>query len=347
VSYADPIVLHETTRRQVLLVRFFIKRSFGSDIALRIVTYRKARPPFQWNKMEARSLSLPEDAARRLLGCLKEHFAVAEGDEDGSYIVVRLSDGEAQLSSHDPAAVASALTKLLSQKDIVKHLRDTEVTEELAEALRGAIRLREMRSAVAQLEAQLDSGVTDEKVYQRWCREHAWAFGNAYVMPDDVREISPGDHLDLLLPTIISGYRDIVELKRPDMQVLLYDDSHRNHYFSAEVSRAIGQCHRYMDVFAEEAAHGLRDHPEILAYHPRATIVIGRSIDWQLPQWKALHGLNSRLVGITVMTYDQLLAQGERLVEMLASQPSPDGGEEMPLGTADLHENPWGDEVPF
>ena len=90
VSYADPIVLHETSRRQVLLVRFFIKRSFGTDIALRIVTYRKARPPFQWNAMEAKSLSLPEDAARRLLGVLKEHFAVAEGDEDGSYMLVRL-----------------------------------------------------------------------------------------------------------------------------------------------------------------------------------------------------------------------------------------------------------------
>ena len=33
VSYADPIVLHETSRRQVLLVRFFIKRSFGTDMA--------------------------------------------------------------------------------------------------------------------------------------------------------------------------------------------------------------------------------------------------------------------------------------------------------------------------
>ncbi len=114
-------------------------------------------------------------------------------------------------------------------------------------------------------------------------------------MRDEVREISPGDHLDVLLPTVISGYRDIVELKRPDMEVLHYDSRHRNFYFSAEVSKAIGQCHRYLDVLHEVAATGLRDHPEIVAYHPRGIIVIGRS-----------------------MTYDQLLAQGERLLEMLS-----------------------------
>jgi hypothetical protein len=33
-----------------------------------------------------------------------------------------------------------------------------------------------------------------------------------------------------------------------------------------------------------------------------------------------LHGLNRRLAGITVMTYDQLLAQGERLVKLLGEQ---------------------------
>ena len=48
-------------------------------------------------------------------------------------------------------------------------------------------------------------------------------------MSDDVREISAGDTIDLLLPTVISGYRDIVELKRPDGKVLLYDNAHKNY----------------------------------------------------------------------------------------------------------------------
>ena len=133
-----------------------------------------------------------------------------------------------------------------------------------------------------------------------------------------MREISTGDTLDILLPTVIAGYRDIVELKRPDMHVLYYDERHKNYYFSADVSKAIGQCHRYLDVLHEIAAKGLRDNPEIVAYHPRAIIVIGRSVGWEEAKLKALHGLNRRFSGITVMTYDHLLAQGERLVEMLS-----------------------------
>jgi hypothetical protein len=154
-----------------------------------------------------------------------------------------------------------------------------------------------------------------------------------------VRDISTGDRLDILLPTVIAGYRDLVELKRPDMPVLLYDQGHRDFYFSADVSKAIGQCHRYLDVLHEIAANGLRDHPEIVAYHPRAIIVIGRSSDWDEDKLKALHGLNRRLSGLVVMTYDQLLAQGERLVEILSPSGEP--------SNAAVKSSDFDDDIPF
>lgn len=319
VGYGDPVILHETSRQRVQLVPFFIHRSHGGELAVKLVTYRKAEHA-EWVMDMEKAISLDGPAARKLLRGLRAHLRVAEEDADGNYILLRVNDGTAEIGEHDPKAVAAALTKVLSSREIVEHLADTELSEELLTAFRGAIRLSEMRSAVSQLRQYLDSGENDERVYQRWCEEHSWAFGNAYVMRDEVREISPGDHLDLLLPTVISGYRDIVELKRPDMAVLQYDSKHRNHYFSADVSRAMGQCHRYLDVLHEVAAQGLRDHPEIVAYHPRGIIVIGRSNDWEEEELKALHGLNRRLAGLTVMTYDQLLAQGERLVSMLSTR---------------------------
>jgi hypothetical protein len=201
-----------------------------------------------------------------------------------------------------------------------------------------------MRSAVAQLRQFLDGGESSERVYQKWCEKHSWAFGNAYVMRDEVREISTGDTLDLMLPSVIAGYRDIVELKRPSMEVLLYDEPHQNYYFSSDVSKAIGQCHRYLDVLHEAASNGLRDHPEVVAYHPRAIVVIGRSIGWGEEQHRALHGLNRRLSGLTVMTYDHLLAQGERLVEMLA--PNTETSPEDPF-VSDSEFNPFDEDIPF
>jgi Domain of unknown function (DUF4263) len=325
----DPVILRDSSRSRVQFVPFFVPRTDGTELALKIITYRKNLPPSDWVLVQEKSLSLKESEGRQLLGALRDHLAVAESDEDGRYILIRVDEGTASLGDHNPVAVAAALAKVLSQNEIVQHLATTELSESLINAFRGAIRLKEMRSAVAELRNLLDSHEAAEERYQAWCREHSWAFGNAYVMSDEVRDISIGDSIDLLLPTVISGYRDIVELKRPDREVLLYDTTHKNYYFSSDVSRALGQVHRYLDVLQEVAANGLRDHPEIVAYHPRAIVVIGRSQGWQSEKLKALHGLNSRLSGVTVMSYDQLLAQGERLIEVLCpneldtqSQPS-------------------------
>lgn len=336
VSYGDPVVLHETRQSRVVMVPFFIPRSDHDQLSIKIQTFKRRPPPLDWVEAEEKSVSLKEDAARRLLASLRAHLAVAEEADDGNFLLIRVSEGTASLGDHDPAAVASALARVLGQEEIVAHLQGTELSSELLTAFRGAIRLSEMRRAVVQLRSHLDDGEASEDVYQSWCEEHTWAFGNAYVMRDTVRQISVGDHLDLMLPTVIAGYRDIVELKRPDMAVLQYDQGHKNYYFSAEVSKAIGQCHRYLDVLHEVAAQGLRDHPEVVAYHPRATIVIGRSAGWSEDKLRALHGLNRRLAGVTIMTYDHLLAQGERLVEMLSPSDSeaeaePDFDDDMPF----------------
>lgn len=336
VSYGDPVILHETTVSRQVLIPFFIPRSSGTELAVKLITYRKAKPPMDWVTVEEKSISLSGQAARELLRGLKEHLAVAQEDDNGEYIAIRVSDGAAKVADLDPGVVAKAVIGLLSRDDIARHLTTRELGSEFISAFRVSVRIQELRLAVAELRQHLDAGVVDEQVYQRWCENHSWSFGNAYVMRDDVRQVTPGDKLDVLLPTVIAGYRDVVELKRPSMEVLVYDTSHRNYYFSAEVSKAIGQCHRYLDVLAEEAAKGLRDHPEIVAYHPRAIIVIGRSAGWDDDKLRALHGLNSRLHGLSVMTYDQLLAQGERLVELVAQAPDEDEPEMQMLECDDI-----------
>jgi hypothetical protein len=322
VAYGTPLVLHDSTKACVNLVPFFIPRSDHTELAIKITTHKKSQLP--WILDAGKSVSLSEAATRRLLAGIQGHLKIAEESGDGDFLLIRISQGTAQLGTHDPAIIAAALTKVLSQDEILTHIGNTELTSELTAAFRGAIRLSEMRAAVAELRTSLDEGDDIESTYQNWCEKHSWAFGNAYVLRDTVREISPSDHLDLLLPTVIAGYRDIVELKRPGMEVLLYNRAHRNFYFAADVSQAIGQCHRYLDVLHEVAAQGLRDHPEIVAYHPRAIIVIGRSKGWQESKLRALHGLNRRLSGINIMTYDHLLAQGERLIDLLSAPKSTD-----------------------
>lgn len=140
VSYSDPIELHNSRKSKVVLVPYFIPRSNGTDLAIKIITSVKAEPPNEWKIVSEKSLSLNEAASRRLLIGLRQHLAVAEEAEDGSYILIRVSDGTADIGELDPVIVASALAKVLSHEDIVKHLGEAELSDELVEALKGALK---------------------------------------------------------------------------------------------------------------------------------------------------------------------------------------------------------------
>ena len=324
VSYGDAVVIHESNKSRVVMVPFYIARTIGTDLSIKIITYKKATPPTAWLAVEEKSISLNETASRKLLQAIREHLTVADGEGDGDYLLIKLAEGTTNLGEHDPAQVANALTKVLSRRDLITHLKAADLGTELTSALKRSIRIKGLQSAVENLRHNLDSGIDDEATYQQWCQQHSWSFGNSYFPPDQIRQITRSDKIDLLLPTVVGGFRDIVELKRPGMEVLRKDVSHENYYFASEVSKAIGQCHRYLDLLHQAADNGLLDHPEVVAYHPRATIIIGRSNDWDADKLRSLHGLNRRLNSISVMTFDHLLAQGERLLGIFDSEQVPD-----------------------
>lgn len=323
VSYANEVV-HETRRKRVTVVPFFIDRSKGKSVSFKIQTHERKKGDdgvFSWIFAEEKSLNLNEEAARKTVAAMQRHLRVGEENADeGDFIVIKVREGVADVADIDPSTMARAVADILKEKDIVEHLANLDLGPELESALRGAMRLRELRDALATLREMLESGVKLESHYQRWCAKHAWAFGTSTLDPDDVRAISAGDTVDFLVPSSLTGLRDLIELKRPDVDVLRYDKSHKSYFWSSEASKALGQCHRYLDALHDNARRGLPDYDGVIAYHPRATIVIGRSEGWSSARNEALHGLNARLSGMTLMTYDQLLRQGEQLVRALAPE---------------------------
>ncbi|MER8098503.1 Shedu anti-phage system protein SduA domain-containing protein [Streptomyces goshikiensis] len=265
------------------------------------------------------------------LQALKRHvdqaLAVAGQDEDGQYLVLRADALSTQLEASDDAV--AAIGTALESRRLAARIAQEVNPETLAQAFSVMVRVGELRAAVTELQDHLSEGRNKEDVYQDWCERHSWAFGNAYVARDDHRVIGVGDHVDLLMKSAASGLRDVYELKRPDNDVILYDATHQNWYWSAHTAKAIGQCHRYLDTLHRGAEHGLHPaRPDIVAYHPRAVVVLGRSNDWEETKLRALHGLNSRMHGITVMTYDQLVSQCQVLLEhMTATAGDPSAGE--------------------
>lgn len=316
IDYGKPVVLRETPKTKVQVLAWYITHTNHTETQIKIECFRKSGKESAWTPDGRKSLTLTEEASRRLLASLPPMLGLAEEDT-GHFIAIRTSGGVASSGAHSTETVAKAILGTLAQPDFVSHLSGMELGDELGKALRHAIHLKEMRDAISRLNTMLACDTHSEQDYQEWCDRHFWAFGNGYVVRDDVRRMSRSDQADAILKRTASGFRDIIELKLPSALVIRWDESHAAHYFGAEVSKAIGQCHRYLDVFSDEARTGLRDRTDIVAYHPRAIIVVGRSNDWTPEQEKSLHGLNTRLHGITIMTYDHLLQQAERLVEIV------------------------------
>lgn len=317
VGYASSdVVVHRSSKRRILFRPWYIPhKTHPHGLAGKLIT----QLPSDGNWVDEHELNLDEDAVTALRQAFDEHAAVAASGEKGTLLLFRGAD-VGMAKDADAGELVGALVRLLHRADVLQRFAEHDLGEEILAALQGSIRLQEFRLAVAQLRELLDGGVVEERFYQEWCTRHSWAFGNAHAEPDAIRRVSRTDDVDILMPRVLTGYRDIVELKRPDHNVLAKDKSRGTYHWSREASQAIGQCHTYIDHLHHDAERGLRDRAEIVAYHPRATIVIGRSVTWPEEVQRALAGLNQRLVGITLMTYDQLLAQGDELIRIFTAE---------------------------
>lgn len=303
----------------------YVPRSGGEDLCLKLIYWKQAKAAFKVGFPVEFTLTAPE--VLQLRDIIDKSLAVS-GSKAGQYLLVKLDDAAAtNVEGKNAAAVGEALLRVLANPQIGQTLGELPSAQTLIDGLQTAIRVRSLESGISELEEALNSGLVEEAFYQGWCERNAWAFGDGYTMRDEVRQIALGDSLDILLRRTTDRFRDIFELKRPDHQAIGYDTSHKSFYWSGDSSRAIGQCHRYLDALHEAAANGLRDHPEILAYYPYGTIVIGRSNEWGVHQHKALHGLNNRLHSIRIITYDHLLDQAKRALAILTEDESSEEGQ--------------------
>lgn len=303
----------------------FIPRSQGEEVSAKL-RYWKTKKAGMRVRYPA-EFTLNHSEVVHLYEVLQQGLKVAEQGGDGDFLVLRV-DRESLLSdSQNSISMRQAFAQLVQDREILQMLIDSPDGLSVLRGMQASARIMELHAAVIELEQSLRAGVHDEDVYQDWCEANSWAFGNVYVVRDDVRELGPGDIVDILMECTANGLRDVFELKRANHNPLLWDRSHRSWYWSSEASKAIGQCHRYLDVLHESSTRILlRDHPEIVAYHPRATIVMGRSDSWGDEELRGLHGLNARLHGIQVITYDQLLSQAKQVLTLTEQEiPSSDG----------------------
>lgn len=193
-----------------------------------------------------------------------------------------------------------------------------ENNEQLLKNISVAARMVNYRQAYEKLAELVSRNTRDEHAIQQILTAHPWLFGSEYSALISRRMWTRDDQLDFMLRRSIDGYLEIIEIKTPFPEpLMLYDRSHDSYYPSSRLSPVLGQVMRYIEEVERQ-----RDH--IVAqdgYDPlkiRARVIIGRDGDER--HQGALRNFNAYLHRIEILTFDQLLKIGERVLNVFEDE---------------------------
>lgn len=154
-----------------------------------------------------------------------------------------------------------------------------------------------------------------EKIFHNWVENNLWIFGVEYHKKHPFRKIGEDNsQADIILETP-DGFLSLIEIKRPNPKYYLfrYDKSHRCYFPTSNFSEAIGQCLIYLQRI-ENFKKTLEQEHSVRILRPRIRLIIGRTKDFNKEENEALHFLNSSLHDIDIISYDQLLENGNRII---------------------------------
>jgi len=126
-----------------------------------------------------------------------------------------------------------------------------------------------------------------------------------------------------------NGFIDVMEIKKPTVEVLTKQASYRNNYIPMrEFAGAIQQIEKYIfclnslksgrDVFYEKLACMLPAGMTPQVVNPKGILLLGRSKDFNDQQTRDFELIKRQYKNIAdIMTYDDLISRFERIIDSL------------------------------
>lgn len=215
----------------------------------------------------------------------------------------------------DNATQVKALFSVPEKTNLVRFILDNDIiSDDLAEGLRQAKRIR----AVRQFRAMLDDDLVEHR-WQQWFQENSWVLGSEFVRVLEERSIDTKNISDFLMEAY-DGFLDVVEIKRPggEMQFWAAARDHGNSVPSSDLTKAITQASRYIYEVEREAnsVKFLERMSGVKTVKPRCILLFGRSNAWTEEQAESYRILNASFHNLTILTYDHVLARAERIINM-------------------------------
>lgn len=183
-----------------------------------------------------------------------------------------------------------------------------------------------LQPVIKKFEAILKKGKQEESEWQDFFKAHLLDFNTNYHLLIDKQNVDIGIKIPDFLAVDNYNYIDVIEIKRPDTELLLFDKSHKTYYWSAEVAKAISQTENYIHALAtgsDKIATYLRTRRglDVRAVRPKGIMIIGAN-DQLLDAVKSesFRILNDSLKNITIVTFDDVLINLKSLISKIENK---------------------------
>ncbi len=275
-----------------------------------------------------------DNAARTLLGLLRSNPSAAH-----------------MIADQDTFALVQELLKLLSsgmeRDELHKVLEELEdVNLQSLSASMNAERLRRVRDEFA---TNLPNN--SEGYWQKFFEANAWIISQAFSLPCTLYDSQAyvggkslgnkgGNLPDFLYQNKLTKNLAIVEIKKPDTALLGKPYRAGSYSVSEELSGAVNQVLSYRQSLLNEFnALYFNSGAGIEAFSPRCVVVIGNTNQLNdRTKTSSFENFRGSLNGITILTYDELLAKLDDIIAILTLEEddSDQGGEPTPTPFDDI-----------
>jgi hypothetical protein len=215
--------------------------------------------------------------------------------------------------------LAKAEVKQMSDEDksaVLKMLPDFLASEAIkAVNLIKATEIQTLRGLEADFREAIEHG-HPEAWWQSYIKGKILIIQQGYIQVIDKMNIAvAGTKFPDFLLVTHDGYLDILEIKKPDTDLVKHDKSRDNYHWDIEMTKAIIQTENYIEGVSQVGAqlcvelkdkHGI----DLRVLRPRGIILAGDSRTLNSQKEKNdFRLLSLSLKNITVVTYDELLAR--------------------------------------
>lgn len=315
--------------------------TFGKDI---LELLRRTYPKFEW------TITQNTDAIKKTYGIERIHISQKTMQRLFNELRVRTKDTKTDILddifsttfpgvfTNKPVSIYTpgSLSKLLDPTIIPRLSKEDKTSLNAflpgyiaAESytsiniLKATAEIKTLEGFANELRAELKNK-RSENWWQDYIKKNILVIQQGYIKSIDKMNVALGNtkYPDFALITHDS-YLDVLEIKKPDTELMKLDDSRGNYYWDKEISKAISQAENYLHLINTNGnairTYILDEHKiDLKVVRPRGIILAGDASAYtgakQKDDFRLLTQANKNLVFVT---YDELLSRLENYIAVL------------------------------